>query len=76
MTRDAFQRGNWQAVIEAHPLESPDAGAWLRYGQALLHTMEPGPEQGKQQQQAALAFLQAQKRGPVAVPWSLPNARW
>jgi FkbM family methyltransferase len=28
-----------------------------------LHTIEPGPEQGRQQQQAALAFVQAQKQG-------------
>ena len=35
----------------------------MRYGSALLHTIEPGPEAGKQQQQAALAFEQAKKEG-------------
>ena len=63
MTQAAFERGDWQAVIEAHPLESHDPAEWLRYGAALLHTIEPGPEQGKQQQQAALAFEQAKREG-------------
>lgn len=63
MTQDAFERGDWQAVIDAHRLESHDAAEWLRYGSALLHTIEPGPEAGKQQQQAALAFVQAQREG-------------
>ena len=61
MTREAFERGDWQAVIEAYRLESYDAADWLRYGFALLHTLQPGPEAGKQQQQEALAFLQAQR---------------
>lgn len=66
MTQAAFERGDWAAVIEAHPLESHDPAEWLRYGVALLHTIEPGPQQGKQQQQAALAFVQAQKEGASA----------
>ena len=66
MSREAFERGNWQAVIEAHPLESHDPGEWLRYGVALLQTIQPGPDVGKQQQQAALAFVQAQKEGAPA----------
>lgn len=63
MTQAAFERGDWQAVIDAHPLESHDPAEWLRYGAALLHTIEPGPEQGRQQQQAALAFEQAKREG-------------
>ena len=66
MSREAFERGNWQAVIEAHPLESHDPDEWLRYGVALLQTFQPGPDVGKQQQQAALAFVQAQKGGATA----------
>ncbi|QNI71245.1 glycosyltransferase [Cyanobium sp. NS01] len=66
MSREAFERGNWQAVIEAHPLESHDPGEWLRYGVVLLQTIQPGPDVGKQQQQAALAFVQAQKEGATA----------
>ena len=66
MSQEAFERGNWQAVIEAHPLESHDPGEWLRYGEALLQTITPGPDVGKQQQQAALAFVQAQKEGATA----------
>ncbi len=66
MSQQAFERGDWQAVIEAHPLESHDPAEWLRYGAALLHTIEPGPQQGRQQQQAALAFVQAQKEGALA----------
>ena len=54
---------SWQAVIDAHPLESHDLEEWLRYGMALLQTIEPGPDVGKQLQQAALAFVQAQKEG-------------
>jgi hypothetical protein len=63
MTQAAFERGDWHAVIQAHPLESHDPEEWLRYGVALLQTITPGPDGGKQQQQAALAFVQAQKEG-------------
>lgn len=66
MTREAYQRGDWQAVIAAHQLESHDSQEWLRYGVALLQTLTPGPDVGKQQQQAALAFVQAQKEGAAA----------
>jgi hypothetical protein len=66
MTQAAFERVDWQAVIEAHPLESHDPAEWLRYGVALLQTLQPGPEQGKQQQQAALAFEQAKREGATA----------
>ena len=65
MTQQAFEQGNWQAVIAAHPLESHDPQEWLRYGVALLQTIEPGTDVGKQQQQA-LAFVQAQKEGATA----------
>jgi hypothetical protein len=63
MSREAFERGDWQAVIEAHPLESHEPGEWLRYGVALLQTITSGSDVGKHQQQAALAFVQAQKEG-------------
>jgi len=66
MTQHLFDQGDWQAVIAAHPLESHDPQEWLRYGVSLLQTMEPGPDVGKQQQQAALAFVQAQKEGATA----------
>ena len=66
MTQEAFEHSNWQTVIDAHRLESHDAAEWLRYGSALLHSIEPGPEAGKQQQQAALAFVQAQREGASA----------
>ena len=67
MTQAAFEQHDWQAVIAAHPLESHDPAEWLRYGVALLQTIDPGPQQGKQQQQAALAFVQAQKEGASEV---------
>ena len=66
MSTAPFDHGDWQTVIEAHPLESHDPHEWLRYGVALLQTIEPGPDVGKQQQQAALAFVQAQKEGSAA----------
>jgi len=66
MTQGAFDHSNWQTVLDAHRLESHDAAEWLRYGSALLHSIEPGPEAGKQQQQAALAFVQAQRVGASA----------
>ena len=66
MTQAAFEHSNWQTVIDAHRLESHVAAEWLRYGSALLHTLGPGPEAGKQQQQAALAFVQAQRVGASA----------
>ena len=73
MTKQAFAQGDWQAVINAHPLESHDPEEWLRYGVALLQTLEPGDDAAKQQQQAALAFLQAQKEG--ATPEDVANAQ-
>lgn len=63
MTHEAFKRSDWQAVIEAHRLESHEAAEWLRYGSILVHTLQPDPEAGKQHQQAALAFVQAQREG-------------
>jgi hypothetical protein len=66
VTQDAFERRDWQAVLDAHRMESHDAAEWLRYGSALLHTLELGPEAGKQQQQAGLAFVQAQRIGASA----------
>jgi hypothetical protein len=63
MAQALFEQGDWRGVVNAHALESHDPAEWLRYGAALLHTLEPGPEQGKQQQQAALAFVQACKEG-------------
>ena len=66
MSREAYERGNWQAVIEAHTRESHDPGEWMRYGVAMLQTIQPGPDVGKQQQQVALAFVQAQKEGATA----------
>ncbi len=49
MSREALERGDWQAVIDAHPLESHHPAEWLRYGVALLQTIQPGPDVGKQQ---------------------------
>jgi len=66
MSKQAFEQGEWQKVINAHLLESHDPAEWLRYGVALLQTITPGPEVGKQQQQAALAFVQAQREGATS----------
>ncbi len=66
MSIEAYEQGNWQAVIEDHSLEIHDPAKWLRFAVALLQTIEPGPDVGKQQQKAALAFMQAQKEGASA----------
>ncbi len=66
MDPKSSERSVWQAVIDAHPLESHDPAEWLNYGVALLQTITPGAEAAKQQQQAALAFVQAQKEGAMA----------
>jgi hypothetical protein len=73
MSRETFERGEWQGVIAGHQLESHDPAEWLRYGVALLQTIEPGTDVGKQQQQMALAFVQAAKEGapPEAVQAAL-----
>lgn len=63
VTEQAFDRGDWQRVVDGHPLESHDPGEWLRYGIACLHLLEPGPDQARQQQQAALAFVKAAEEG-------------
>ncbi|WP_216899893.1 hypothetical protein [Synechococcus sp. CCY 9618] len=51
------------AGLGHHPPGGEGPGAWLRHGVMLLRTIEPGAEAGQQQQQAALAFLQAVKEG-------------
>ena len=66
MLQAEVEQGDWQAVVDAHPLESHDPEEWLRYGVALLPTIQPGPKVGQAQQQAALAFVQAQRAGATA----------
>ena len=66
MSNTTNDPSSWQAVVDAHTLESHVPEDWLRYGVALLQTMKPGPDLGKQLQQAALAFVQAQKEGASA----------
>lgn len=68
MAQQSFERGDWQVLLAGHQLESHDPTEWRRYGVALLQTIEPGPDAGRQQQ-AALAFVQAKKEGapPEAV---------
>jgi hypothetical protein len=63
MSREAFEQGDWQAVIKTHLLESQDPDEWLRYGTALLQSIEPRSSADKLQQQSALAFVQAQQMG-------------
>jgi hypothetical protein len=36
--------------MDAHRLDSHHAAEWLRYGSALLHTLQSGQEAGKQEQ--------------------------
>ncbi len=64
MTQQDLERGDWQGVIAGHQPESHDPAEWLRYGVALLQTIEPGPDAGKLQQ-VALAFVQAAKEGAL-----------
>jgi hypothetical protein len=52
MTQDAFERGYWQTVIDAHLLNCHDVKEWLRYASALLHTLQASPQAGKQQHPA------------------------
>ena len=59
-------------MIDAHRVKSHDAAEWLRYGSALLHTLQPGLETSKQQrQQVALAFVQARREGATRNSGSL-----
>ena len=57
---------DWQTVVEAHRLESQDAEVWLRYGIALLQTLEPGLGGIERQQQASQAFSKARQQGASA----------
>ena len=66
--------GDWKEVIEAHSLESHDPVEHLLYAVALLQTIKPGAQQSSLQQQAALAFLQAQKEGANA--HDVADAQW
>ncbi|MCP9931913.1 hypothetical protein KBY82_14105 [Cyanobium sp. AMD-g] len=54
---------DWRAVIAAHPLESHEAAAWLRYGVALSQLIEPSAQERQQQQQVGLAFAHAEALG-------------
>jgi hypothetical protein len=44
-------------------VDSSDPGEWLQHARGLMGAIQPGPEQGRQLQQAFLAFLQARKEG-------------
>lgn len=63
MREPAGKDTDWQAVIAAHPLESHEAAAWLRYGVALSQLIEPSAQERQQQQQAGLAFAHAEALG-------------
>lgn len=54
---------SWEALVQPQSVQGHDPATWLEYGVALLQTIEPGDEAGRQQQQAALAFMQAIKEG-------------
>lgn len=63
-TRRAFENGDWQMIIDTHAPESQDPVEWLRYGSALLNTIETEEEKArKQQQQAAIAYERAKNEG-------------
>jgi hypothetical protein len=63
MSKVAGANEDWEGVIAAHPLESQDPAAWLRYGVALCQRIEPSDEARQQQQQAGLAFAHARALG-------------
>lgn len=45
MTWEAFERGDWQALVAEHRPESTDGVEWLRLAAALLHDLVPEVEQ-------------------------------
>jgi hypothetical protein len=63
MNDPAGRQAHWEAVIAAHPLESHDPAAWLRYGVALSQRIEPSAQERRQQQQVGLAFAHAEALG-------------
>jgi len=63
MRKTARREAEWQAVIDAHPLESHDPAEWLRFGVALTQLIEPSAQERHQQQQAGLAFAHAEVLG-------------
>ena len=63
MSEQSGMQDDWAAVIAAHPLESHDPAAWLRYGVALCQRIEPSSEERQQQQQAGLAFCPCRGAG-------------
>ena len=66
MSDEVLPLSYWRAVTKTHYHESQDPRAWLLYGVGLLQTIQPGPDAAKQQQQAALAFRQAEMHGASA----------
>ena len=65
MTTQDHKQIDWQAAVKAHQLDSHEPEEWLRYGTALLQVLKPGEHAHKQLQQAAIAFLQAQKENAL-----------
>ena len=62
MTKRASAQGDWQAVTDAHPLESHDPEEWLRHGVALMQTIQPGADVGSNSSRRYWRFV-AQKEG-------------
>jgi hypothetical protein len=44
MGREAFEQGDWQALIKATLLESQVPAEWLRYGTAFVKGIAPPPQ--------------------------------
>lgn len=68
MTLEAYLRGDWRAVIEAHAPQSKEPLEWLRYALALLQTTNNDTAENRDEFRRA--FLQAHHLGA-----SLPAIR-
>lgn len=65
MTLEAYRRGDWRAVIEAHAPDSSNPADWLRYGVALMNTSAESIDT-IDSSPIAEAFRKARQRGASA----------
>lgn len=50
---------SWESIVRTHRLESDNPSEWLAYAEALIHRVVSTGDEGRLQQEAALAFNQA-----------------
>ena len=63
MTRQAFERGDWQTMIDAHALESSHQAESMGFESCFAAKADPGADGGLPLHQGPSAFVNARKQG-------------